>query len=116
MKCMLCNSGNDLPPVLHIDSQGTTIETSCQPSICRSCQERIHTFDKKCPVCKELFAKPSQKMTCRSCAVTFDQQEQKAHYKSDLHRFNLKRKVANMPPVTQEVFDQKVQGIFHHID
>lgn len=33
---------------------------------------------------------------------------QRRHYKTDWHRYNLKRKVAEMPPVTAEVFQQKV--------
>jgi len=37
--------------------------------------------------------------------------DQRAHYKTDLHRFNLKRKVAGLPPVTQEMLDKKVQDL-----
>jgi len=33
---------------------------------------------------------------------------QKEHYKSDWHRYNLKRKVADLPPVTAENFQQRV--------
>jgi hypothetical protein len=33
---------------------------------------------------------------------------QKAHYKTDWHRYNLKRKVANLPPVTAENFQERV--------
>ena len=33
---------------------------------------------------------------------------QKAHYKTDWHRYNLKRKVADLPPVTAENFQQRV--------
>ncbi len=47
--------------------------------------------------------------TCISCRVAFaDGDVQRAHYKSDWHRYNLKRKVAEMPPVTAEVFREKV--------
>ena len=47
--------------------------------------------------------------TCISCRVTFaDGDTQRAHYKSDWHRYNLKRKVAEMPPVTAETFREKV--------
>ncbi len=54
-------------------------------------------------------------LTCISCKVMFTvAKDQKEHYKSDLHRFNLKRKVANLPPVTKEQFEQKVQGILLH--
>jgi len=33
---------------------------------------------------------------------------QKAHYKTDWHRYNLKRKVADLPPVTAVNFQQRV--------
>jgi len=51
-------------------------------------------------------------LTCISCRLTFQNpEEQKNHYKSDLHRFNLKRKVAQLPPVSAEVFQDKVQSL-----
>lgn len=47
--------------------------------------------------------------TCISCRVQFaDPDVQRAHYKTDWHRYNLKRKVANMPPVTAENFQERV--------
>ncbi|XP_061835112.1 cytoplasmic 60S subunit biogenesis factor ZNF622 [Nerophis lumbriciformis] len=47
--------------------------------------------------------------TCISCRVSFVNGEvQRAHYKSDWHRYNLKRKVADMPPVTAENFQERV--------
>lgn len=47
--------------------------------------------------------------TCITCRVSFaDGDIQRRHYKTDWHRYNLKRKVAEMPPVTAEVFQQKV--------
>ncbi|XP_072298066.1 cytoplasmic 60S subunit biogenesis factor ZNF622 [Eucyclogobius newberryi] len=47
--------------------------------------------------------------TCISCRVAFgDGDVQRAHYKSDWHRYNLKRKVAEMPPVTAENFQERV--------
>ncbi|XP_034412220.1 zinc finger protein 622 [Cyclopterus lumpus] len=47
--------------------------------------------------------------TCISCRVAFaDGEVQRAHYKSDWHRYNLKRKVADMPPVTDENFQERV--------
>jgi pre-60S factor REI1 len=33
---------------------------------------------------------------------------QKVHYKTDWHRYNLKRKVANLPPITAENFQERV--------
>ena len=47
--------------------------------------------------------------TCITCRVSFaDSEIQRKHYKTDWHRYNLKRKVAEMPPVTAEIFQQKV--------
>lgn len=47
--------------------------------------------------------------TCITCRVSFaDSDIQRRHYKTDWHRYNLKRKVAEMPSVTAEVFQQKV--------
>lgn len=49
--------------------------------------------------------------TCISCRVAFKEAElQRLHYKSDWHRYNLKRKVAELPPVTAEEFQRRVQN------
>ncbi|XP_064484977.1 cytoplasmic 60S subunit biogenesis factor ZNF622-like [Ornithodoros turicata] len=51
----------------------------------------------------------ANRYTCLSCQVVFaDAQLQRAHYKCDWHRYNLKRKVADLPPVTAEEFQQRV--------
>nr|SVE75129.1 EOG090X06E3 [Daphnia dolichocephala] len=47
--------------------------------------------------------------TCISCHVAFkDPSIQREHYKTDWHRYNLKRKVVDLLPVTAEVFQQRV--------
>ncbi len=47
--------------------------------------------------------------TCMTCRVAFpDADLQRAHYKTDWHRYNLKRKVGAMPPVTAENFQKRV--------
>ncbi|KAG0163388.1 hypothetical protein DFQ28_011754 [Apophysomyces sp. BC1034] len=49
--------------------------------------------------------------TCISCQVAFDSAEsQRIHYRSDWHRYNLKRKVADLPPVKADQFQQKTQA------
>ena len=41
--------------------------------------------------------------TCISCHVAFKEANiQREHYKTDWHRYNLKRKVVELPPVTAE--------------
>ena len=47
--------------------------------------------------------------TCITCQVAFvNPDNQRAHYKTDWHRYNLKRKVAELPSVTAAVFQEKV--------
>lgn len=49
--------------------------------------------------------------TCISCRVAFKEAEiQRMHYKSDWHRYNLKRKIVDLPPVTAEEFQRRVQN------
>ncbi|PHU08935.1 hypothetical protein BC332_20795 [Capsicum chinense] len=44
-------------------------------------------------------------LTCNSCnKVFYDENDQKIHYKSEWHRYNLKRKVAGVPGLTEELF------------
>jgi pre-60S factor REI1 len=44
-------------------------------------------------------------MTCNACNQEFNEDsEQKLHYKSDWHRYNLKRKIAGVPGVTEGLF------------
>ncbi|KAI8845589.1 hypothetical protein BC829DRAFT_399408 [Chytridium lagenaria] len=51
--------------------------------------------------------------TCLACHVAFHGAEhQREHYKSDWHRYNLKRKVADLPPVTQEAFALRLKASF----
>ncbi|KAJ2602055.1 pre-60S factor rei1 [Coemansia sp. RSA 1722] len=47
--------------------------------------------------------------TCMACQVAFySADQQRSHYRTDWHRYNLKRKVAELPPVTAESFAQRV--------
>jgi pre-60S factor REI1 len=49
--------------------------------------------------------------TCLACQVAFKSGEgQRTHYRSEWHRYNLKRKVVSLPPVTSEQFNSKAQG------
>jgi pre-60S factor REI1 len=52
----------------------------------------------------------SNSFTCISCLVAFDTgEDQRNHYKTDWHRYNLKRKVAEMTPVTQVEFAKRLE-------
>ena len=47
-------------------------------------------------------------MTCITCQVRFhDGDLHRAHFKGDWHRYNLKRKVANLPVVTADTFEER---------
>lgn len=47
--------------------------------------------------------------TCLNCNVKFrDAEIQRDHYKTDWHRYNLKRRVADLPPITAEEFQKRV--------
>lgn len=47
------------------------------------------------------------KLTCLACRVTFtDADLQRDHYKCEWHRYNLKRKVASLPPLSKEDFEK----------
>ncbi|ESQ54047.1 hypothetical protein EUTSA_v10025366mg [Eutrema salsugineum] len=51
-------------------------------------------------------------LTCNACNMEFDDEaERKLHYKSDWHRYNLKRKVAGVPGVTEELFEARQSAL-----
>jgi pre-60S factor REI1 len=54
-------------------------------------------------------APESHQFTCNSCQVAYRTDTmQREHMKSDWHRYNLKRRVVSLPPITAEVFADKV--------
>ncbi|KNC84371.1 hypothetical protein SARC_03416 [Sphaeroforma arctica JP610] len=58
-----------------------------------------------------MSASQGQMHTCVSCRVAFPSQEsQRTHYRNDWHRYNLKRKVVNLPPVTAENFNARIEA------
>ncbi|KFK29727.1 hypothetical protein AALP_AA7G170800 [Arabis alpina] len=51
-------------------------------------------------------------LTCNACNMEFeDEAERGFHYKSDWHRYNLKRKVAGVPGVTEELFEARQSAL-----
>lgn len=47
--------------------------------------------------------------TCNTCQVAFRSSElQRAHMQTDWHRYNLKRRVASLPPLSSDIFTEKV--------
>lgn len=52
----------------------------------------------------------SGSLSCITCGVVFKTADlQREHYKSDWHRYNLKRRVVSIPPVTLQDFEHRVQ-------
>ncbi|KAG4101506.1 hypothetical protein H8356DRAFT_1421939 [Neocallimastix lanati (nom. inval.)] len=48
--------------------------------------------------------------TCLTCKVLFQNSEnQRDHYKQDWHKYNLKRKVAGLPSITEPEFEEKIR-------
>ncbi|CAI6005274.1 unnamed protein product [Closterium sp. NIES-64] len=51
-------------------------------------------------------------MQCNACNASFDDgPTRNAHYRSDWHRYNLKRKVAGLPGVTEQWFEKRKEAV-----
>ncbi|GJP33510.1 hypothetical protein CLOM_g18044 [Closterium sp. NIES-68] len=51
-------------------------------------------------------------MQCNACNASFDDgPSRNAHYRSDWHRYNLKRKVAGLPGVTEQWFEKRKEAV-----
>ncbi|ONK69590.1 uncharacterized protein A4U43_C05F24570 [Asparagus officinalis] len=51
-------------------------------------------------------------LTCNACNKEFDDDaQQKVHYRSEWHRYNLKRKVAGVPGVTEALFQARQSAL-----
>jgi len=47
---------------------------------------------------------------CNGCNIKFETNiKYRIHYKSDLHTYNLKRKIVGLPPISEAIFNQKVE-------
>ncbi|CAB4254553.1 similar to Saccharomyces cerevisiae YBR267W REI1 Cytoplasmic pre-60S factor [Maudiozyma barnettii] len=50
--------------------------------------------------------------TCNSCSIAFETgQDQRNHMKTEWHRYNLKRRVAQLPAISEQVFNSKVNSL-----
>lgn len=48
-------------------------------------------------------------LTCVTCQIVFETAEtHRIHYKTDWHRYNLKRKIINLPPVDNQTFESRI--------
>ncbi|KAE9027018.1 hypothetical protein PR003_g11206 [Phytophthora rubi] len=51
-------------------------------------------------------------LTCTACRLEFaSPAEQKDHFRKDWHRYNLKRKVVELPPVSEEQFEFRMRTV-----
>lgn len=51
-------------------------------------------------------------LACNACNAEFsDEASQKAHYRSDWHQYNLRRKVAGVPGITEALFKLRVEAM-----
>ncbi|KAL3674185.1 hypothetical protein V7S43_000145 [Phytophthora oleae] len=51
-------------------------------------------------------------LTCTACRLEFPSPaEQKDHFRKDWHRYNLKRKVVELPPVSEEQFELRMRKV-----
>jgi len=48
-----------------------------------------------------------QSLNCSNCKVEFLNVDIKEHYKSEFHRYNIKRQLVDLPPLTQEQFETR---------
>ncbi|ODV83036.1 hypothetical protein CANARDRAFT_209515 [[Candida] arabinofermentans NRRL YB-2248] len=54
----------------------------------------------------------STRYTCNSCNLAFaEPEDQRNHMKSDWHRYNLKRRVSQLPPINEITFNSKVSQL-----
>ncbi|KAF3939570.1 hypothetical protein ABW19_dt0200845 [Dactylella cylindrospora] len=61
-------------------------------------------------------ANPTSGMSCTLCGVKSNTiQEQRLHARSDVHRFNIKRKIRNQPSVSEVEFEKMVEGLSESI-
>ncbi|KAJ6260702.1 hypothetical protein Dda_4931 [Drechslerella dactyloides] len=61
-------------------------------------------------------ADPTAGMSCTLCGVKSKTiQEQRLHAKSDVHRFNMKRKIRKEPPVSEIEFEKMIEGLTESI-
>eukprot|EP01084_Bolivina_argentea_P174696 302602_1 len=53
----------------------------------------------------------NESLTCGACKVIVSSHERNSHYRSDWHRYNVKRKCVSMPPIEKKVFEDKLKSI-----
>ena len=87
-------------------TEGTTFNNSSSQIIDTSLNE--HTTDADSYLGDSTDDSELFEFYCPTCLMSFpDEQSYRAHYKSDLHLYNVKRKLVGLKPTTQEMFDAR---------
>ena len=87
---LLCRTHAPNPPPIHTQKHFAALKMASQVPTQANIQS-THPF------------------TCNTCQVAFRSSElQRAHMQTDWHRYNLKRRVASLPPLSSEIFTEKV--------
>ncbi|KAF3903592.1 hypothetical protein AA313_de0203642 [Arthrobotrys entomopaga] len=91
-----------------------TIKGSTTQDITPTTREAEVTQDDDKPKDKE--PDPTSGMSCTLCGVKSKTiQEQRSHARSDVHRFNMKRKIRNQPAVSEMEFEKMIEGLSESI-
>lgn len=107
----------ELQPVSSRPSTNSTGKTHLRHRCCSPSDISIHSaacsHALEDPVWDRNMAESSvSRFTCGSCAIGFYSPDaQRRHFRSDLHTYNLKRKVADLRPVSAQEFAEKVLAV-----
>ena len=89
-----------------------TAQATLNSRISPSRQQRHHqTSDSAVQVMVAPDAQPQGFYSTTSGTYFSDKDSLAQHYKSDFHKYNLKRKVTGLPPVTKEWFDARKEQL-----
>lgn len=55
-----------------------------------------------------------EQLKCSACKVIVLPNERNSHYRSDWHRYNVKRKCVGMPPIDRSLFESKLKSIIEN--
>jgi pre-60S factor REI1 len=50
-------------------------------------------------------------LVCNACGCSVSDADRSEHYRSDLHRYNVKRRVNGLEPISEELFKQKLSAL-----
>jgi hypothetical protein len=54
-------------------------------------------------------------IACNACNYNVTAEDRNNHYKSDWHRYNVKRQCAGLGPIARDIFEEKLSGILINI-